>query len=525
MFLSVRALCKRIFGYSGKDMLLGSSMNSTTSDSTQAACSVSGSGLTCQLNRRAPKQWQTQHRRLLPTLHLSSFDSGEDIAVPWSPPSTDRYSIFPNLGAAARTCVSESSGSLLPPIHHRHATTQWQSADPHSPHSLLDDVGYSIEQTSGTVQGVQTSSSSVVPVQLLREQQQEVERHYGAFARTDDATTRSSPCQWTDDERGVGTRYCSISTDCACRWPSFEIAVRAEGDEEEVWRQKKWKMENGDPSSVHLHGEWSGGHGEWYSEFLLDTRSRYELHNQELNRKCVQPDRQVDDNKETLAHRLGVRLWHYGCKEQQCGDTLCSNLLADEIAIADTATADTPNAGTPNAGTPTADTPTSSERDAESSSTAPAVPRSRHRKRSHSCKSHSGIDDTDVTYSGSSSAVSVQNMPCSTDCSLLSTGSKRGVIASGRVQADWEHRSMEKDFPFPIPAVFVYRHHVHTLRVEFESFGFDSCERCTTSPFSSPSNAEAHHNVHGNCDPIFVRYERSSGRWEWFRRVRRNNKS
>ena len=96
------------------------------------------------------------------------------------------------------------------------------------------------------------------------------------------------------------------------------------------------------------------------------------------------------------------------------------------------------------------------------------------------------------------------------------------IAAIGQIQPGWQHQPMVNDLPFPTPREFVYRHRLAPRRVQFESFGCEHCKRCQR-PFSSTSNAEAHFRTaaHGNQNPLFVKYEPKTGRWERFYRRRR----
>ena len=93
---------------------------------------------------------------------------------------------------------------------------------------------------------------------------------------------------------------------------------------------------------------------------------------------------------------------------------------------------------------------------------------------------------------------------------------------SGYVRPGLVHVPMVNDFPFPTPKQFIYRRRLAPRRVQFESFGCEHCKRCQR-PFSSTSNAEAHFRTaaHGNQNPLFVKYEPKTGRWERFYRRRR----
>ena len=127
------------------------------------------------------------------------------------------------------------------------------------------------------------------------------------------------------------------------------------------------------------------------------------------------------------------------------------------------------------------------------------------------------------TFSRSPTPLSSSHPP--SECVSVASHSRKavgGVLRSGLVRLGWRHRSQREDFPFPTPAVFIFRHRLAARRVEFESYGFDGCRRCR-APFTSASNAEAHHAaaIHGHLDPVFVRYDDRSGIWQWFRRARR----
>ena len=486
----------------------------------------------CQVDRPTLQQWRSQLLvRPLPLplsplpLWVTPAAAAAAASTRLSPeplPSMSCYSFSPptHCAAAASSLTTFSSNFLLLLDPHLHVT------------NLLHDTGFPFGRPSEFIPEVQALlPSSALQQQLQQEeeprckQREQADDCYDSYdcasslywpggADPGDASRYDEWTDWEQREMDTTTRSSGLSTHTRSSWrPSYtDSAACTEDDEGQVRELKRRKVGTGDKSGEQPDGERSGGWEERFRAFVVDSHSRYQLYNRIHDWTSAQPNRPLTGDMQALIDGLSATLPCCGGNELPRGDDVDVNVL-----VAGKAEAVQTDGGVVPA-------------ELLSPSTPRSVTNSRRPKRAHSSSAHSDSGDSNGSSSSSSSCtLSYPYVPSSSSssCSLSgSSSSKPGVINSGRVSPGWQHRSMASDFPFPIPPVFIYRHRVRARCVQFESHGYDKCKRCTASHFTSPSNAEAHHqaDLHGSRDPLFVRYDDRSGLWEWFRRNRRPTK-